>query len=92
MNKNKTFKMIFLISFVPYIILILISTYHAIFGYNVYTWIKPQYIETIYGIEAFVETLMWNGIKFSVIPMLPIILIFQIIYILIYLKNRKSAK
>ena len=88
MNKKKIFKIIFWLSFLPYIILFLLSTYHAFYGYDVYTWIKPEYVRTIYGIDAFAETLVWNMIKFSVIPILPIVLIFQIIYIVLCLKNK----
>lgn len=92
MNRKKIFKVLFLISFLPYIILILISIYHAILGYDVYTWINHQYIETIYGIDALTETLFWNGITFSIIPILPISLIYQIIYVVIYFKNKKCTE
>ena len=70
MTKKKIFKVLFFISFLPYIILILISIYHAILGYDIYTWINHQYIETIYGIDALTETLFWNGITFSIIVLI----------------------
>lgn len=92
MTKKKIFKVLFFISFLPYIILILISIYHAILGYDIYTWINHQYVETINGIDAFTETLFWNGITFSIIPILPISLIYQIIYIVIYFKNKRCIE
>ena len=98
MKKNKIAKIIFVLSFLPYVILILISLYHAIFGYDVYTLIKPQYIRTSYGTEAFGESLVWNSLVLCVIPVLPIVLIYQIIYIVIKIiikllkRNKKINK
>ena len=83
MNRKKIAKIIFILSFLPYIILILISLYHAVYGYDVYTLIKPQYVRTIYGIEAFGESLVWNALVLCVIPVLPIVFIYQITYIII---------
>lgn len=84
-KKVKISRIIFIISFVPYIILILISLYYAIFGYDVYTWILPVYKGTIYGFDAFRETLLWNLIILCYIPILPILLIYQLIYFVRYL-------
>ena len=92
MNKNKIFKIIFWISFLTYIILFLISVHSAIFGHHVYTWIGNQYIRTIYGIEAFTETIIWYGLRLCVIPVLPTVLIIQIIYVVIYTKNKRKIK
>ena len=90
MNKKKIAKIIFILSFLLYIILILISLYHAIFGYDVYTLIKPKYVRTVYGIEAFGETLLWNALVLCVIPVLPIVLIYQVTYIIIKLLKRNK--
>ena len=83
--KNKILKLLFKISFLPYIILILISLYYAILGYDVYTWILPTYVRTIYGIEAFIETLTWNFLVLCFIPIIPIVALFQIIYIVLFI-------
>jgi len=84
---KKIFKTIFMLSFLVYAILIFISLYYAIFGYDVYTLILPTYVKTIYGIDAFVETLTINVLTLTFIPVLPIILIYQLIY-LIYLRKK----
>lgn len=80
--KHKAFKLIFAVSFLPALILLGISLYHAIAGYDVYTMILPEYVRTIYGWEAFGETLVWNGIALCVIPVLPLMLIYQIVYVI----------
>lgn len=87
MNK-KIFKALFIISFIPYVILLLISLYYAFFGYDVYTLILPVYVKTIYGVEAFLETLTVNVLTLFYIPIIPILLIYQIAYI-IYLIIKK---
>ena len=92
MNKNKIFKIIFWLSFLPYIILILISTYHAVFGYEVHTWFKGQYVRTIYGIDAFRDTIVWNGLRLCFVPILPISLIIEVIYIIIYIIKKIKIK
>ncbi|MBO5141666.1 MAG: hypothetical protein J6C46_01475 [Clostridia bacterium] len=93
MKKNKVFKIVFFISLIPFIIIVLISLYHAIFGYDVYTWIIPTYVKTVYGFEAFLESLIWLGLTLIYIPVLPICLIIQIIYLINYIirkiKDRK---
>ena len=86
MNKNKIFKVIFILSFLPYIILALISLYYAIFGYDVYTWIKPVYTRTIYGMDAFFNSLIWNLLSW--IPILILVIIYQIIYTIIIVVKR----
>lgn len=91
MKKNKILKVMLYISFLPYITILLISIYHAIWGYDVYTWILPEYVETIYGIEAFLETMVLNILRLWYIPVLPICLIFQIICIISYLLKRKKS-
>ena len=90
--KSKVFKLIFKISFLPYIILILISLYYAIFGYDVYTWILPTYVKTIYGIEAFINTITWNFLDLCIIPIIPIIALYQIIYILLFIIRKNKQK
>ena len=92
MNKGKIFKVLFLISFLPYIILILLAIHSAIYGHNIYTWFGNQYIRTIYGIEAFKEIIILGGLSMCAIPILPISLIIEIIYVVRYVKNKKKAR
>ena len=86
-NKRKIFKTIFILSFLPYIILVLISSYYAIFGNDIYAFMGG-YIRTDYGMKAFLDTLTWNCLILTFIPVLPIIAIYQIIFIIIYVINK----
>ena len=86
-NKRRIAKIIFILSFLPYIILLLISLYHAIFGNNVYAFLGG-YIRTDYGITAFLDTLVWNALGLCFIPVLPTVAIYQIIFIIINIKNK----
>lgn len=81
MKKSKIFRIIFMLSFVPYIVLLSISIYYAINGYDVYTWILPVYKGTIYGWEAFKQTIFLYGISMCIIPVLPTVTIYQVVYI-----------
>lgn len=93
MNKKKIFKIIFVLSFLPYIILVLISIYYACFGYDVYTWILAEYVRTIYGMDAFIETLFWNSLMLCLyIPILPIVVIYQIIYVVVLIIRKIIQK
>lgn len=85
LKKKRIYKILFIVSFLPYIILLAISLYHAIFGYDVYTLILPTYVKTIYGIEAFVSTLFWNALALCFIPIIPICLLYQIIILVKYI-------
>ena len=92
MNKKKIFKIIFIISFLPYILLMLLAIDAAIYGYDIYTWFGNQYIRTIYGVEAFKEIVIWVGLSMCAIPVLPTALIIQIIYIVLYIKNKRKIR
>ena len=87
MKKNNITKIIFILSFLPYIILVVISLYHAIFGHDIYAFLGG-YIRTDYGVEAFLDTLVWNALGLCFIPVLPIVAIYQIIFIIIKMKNK----
>lgn len=78
--KSIFFKVFLYISFIPYIVLLLIAIYHAVFGHDVYTLILPQYVKTIYGMEAFCEVLFLNTLILCYYPVLPICFLYQIIY------------
>ncbi len=93
MNKKKILRIVLCLSFIPYLFLIVYSLYHAIYGYDLNTWILPQYIRTIYGWDAFSEVFIWTALVLCVVPILPICLLYQIIYFIRYLLNfirRKS--
>lgn len=88
--KKKLGRIILWLSFIPYLFLIGYSTYHAIFGYDVYTLILPQYVRTIYGWDAFLEVFVWTAVVLCFIPVIPICLLYQVIYFIHYLVKRKS--
>ena len=95
MKKHKIFRLVFWLSFLPYVYLIGYSLYHAIFGYDVYTWILPVYVRTVYGWGAFSEAFIWTAFAMCIIPVIPICLIYQIIYFirfLIIIKRSKGIK
>lgn len=85
--KKKVVKGLFIISFLPFVFLIIFALYNAIVGYDVYTMILPTYVKTIYGIEAFKEVLFWYGLSFIIIPVLPVCFIYQVVYS-VYLKKK----
>ena len=90
---KKILSIIFIISFIPYIILISYGIYSAIFGYDVYTWILPTYVETIYGLDAFLEAVTVLGLSLIFIPVIPICIIYDALYLglkLIFYFRKKS--
>lgn len=93
MRKKKIFRVIFKLSFIPYVILMLISIYYAIAGYDVYTWILPEYVRTIYGLEAFAESLLLNVLMLCFrFPILPVLIVYQLVYITVGVINRIKRK
>ena len=92
MKKSKIFKIVFLISFLPYILLILLAIHSAIYGHNIYAFFGNQYIRTIYGIEAFKEIVIYGVLFMCATFILPISLIIQIIYIARCIKNKKKTR
>lgn len=88
---TKVTKIILFLSFIPFLFLIGYSLYHSIFGYDVYTMILPQYLRTIYGMDAFQEVFLWTALALCFIPVLPICFLYQIIYLIIHLvKNHRK--
>ncbi|GAE90177.1 hypothetical protein [Acetivibrio straminisolvens] len=92
MKKQKILKIGLITSFLPYAYLLLKALYHTIWGYDVYTWIKPYYVKTVYGLEAFLEVLVWDSIILCIVPVLPLCFLYQLIYLIAYLikKRRKE--
>lgn len=82
--KNKIFKLIFILSFMPYVFALLIALKCAVFGVSFLG-------ETLYyGFEGFFIGMIGVWVYYVLrAPILPICLIFQIGYIIIKLKNKK---
>ncbi len=89
-KKVKTLRIIFWLSLFPYLFLMGYSLYHAIFGYDMYTLILPQYLRTIYGWDAFYQAFIWTVMAFCIIPVLPVCLLYQVIYIILCICKRKT--
>lgn len=98
--KRKLFKILFILSFIPYIILFVMAILDGFYGTAEYgsaityglakPWIGESQVNMIYGIEAFKQTIMFNFIGFTfVYPIIPILLFYQLIYLVIMIKNRK---
>ena len=81
-------KVFLYISFIPYAYLILTSLYAFFYGYDEYTWIKPVYTRTIYGIEAFKTVFLWNMLKLTVTLILPICVVYQIICLVLHTRKK----
>lgn len=90
---KKVSKIILIISFFPYLIILLISLYCAIFGFDVYqhtgipdTMVSEfEYSNTDYGIDAFFLVLKSLIFVFSIwIPILPVILGYQVLCLIIF--------
>ncbi len=81
---RKILKIIFWLSFMPYLFLIGYSLYFALFGYDSYTWIMHQYIETLYGWDAFREVFIWTAFGLCFLPVLPICFFYQVAFGIIH--------
>lgn len=87
-NLNKL-KIIFLISFVPYILLLIPACYNAVFGYYDAPLLPGGASQTYYGFEAVKYTIFWYGFIFSIIiPVFPICVVYQIIYLIITINKK----
>lgn len=92
-NKEKRFsikKILFIISIMCWIIYFLSGIYAFFFGSNTGGGLFSHTME--YGIDALVNTLFWNLLTFSVIPVLPITLIYIIVFLIVKYKEKKKDK
>ena len=89
---RKICKLIFIFSFLPYVALILISTYHSMTGYDITGWIHSSTVKTIYGIDAFVDSMTWNFLTLCFIPVIPVAMAYQIMYVLILMTNKVKRR
>lgn len=82
-NKIKILRILFKLSFLPYILLLLLAIYSSIFGF---TFIFSTY----YGLEAFYNSLVLYGIIGCIyFPVFPIAFVYEIFY-LIWVRVRKN--
>lgn len=88
LNKKKINikKGLYIISLLCWITYFLSGIYAMFFGYQAGFFVT----KTIYGFEAFKAAMFWNLLGFTFIPVLPIALIYIIIYTVIKSKQRKN--
>jgi hypothetical protein len=90
LNKKKLNikKILLMISLLSWIIYFLSGIYAIFFGYERGFF----YHITVYGFEAFKDAMFWNLIEFTFIPVLPITLIYIIIYFISKIMQGKTAE
>lgn len=71
-------------------LMILVSLRCAIFGYEVHALFTGEYVSTVYGIDAFLLTFILLVYTFEL--MFPIIVSYQIIYVIIKIIKKRKAK
>lgn len=86
---NWVFDIILLINTLFIVSIFLEGLYNAIFGY---TFCFIQCNETIYGIKALIDSFIWIIVRWIFIPVLPIVYLYDLIYIIIYSIKRKFSK
>ena len=81
-------KILFVISLISWIIYFLLGVYASFVGY------KTGFFNTttVYGLEAFKNAMFWNLLMFTYIPILPITLIYIIVYLSRQMIKRKANK
>jgi hypothetical protein len=79
-------KVLFIISWLAWIIYFLSGIYALFFGYESGLFYKT----TIYGFNAFKEAILWNLIRLTFVPVLPATLIYIVVYLISENRQRKS--
>ena len=84
---SKLYKASFLLSFLPFVLLVMYSVYGMSDGFTFM-------YSTTYGGEAFYEYLVWYGVIIfgAFIPVFPLIIFWQILYIIKRIQYRKQMK
>lgn len=86
-------RLVLCVSFLPYIVGVIIGIVYAFVGYDI-TTITGVYVRTIYGFDALREAITMYGLGLVFIPIIPVCFIYQLIYFLWwlikYLKNTKN--
>ena len=90
MKKDKILKILFIISFIPYILIILYGVHGAIFGEHAIC------IDTcppkVYGLDAFMDNIFLGILALTVYGVIPVIVIYEIFYIFYYIYKRRKQK
>ena len=91
--KKNILKVMFYLSLLPYIYILLKAIYCSICGIEIISLVPMPFVETTigYGLEAFIEVIVWTTVKFIKYYIIQICIIFQIIYFA-NLDNKKTRK
>ncbi|MDR2532609.1 MAG: hypothetical protein LBC82_07185 [Oscillospiraceae bacterium] len=84
-------KVIFVLSFIPHMFILLFSIPAGMSETGVNTGLFGS-VNMVYGMEAFLHDLSWGIAVLIVVPILPICVIYQIIYIIVKIIEKKKAK
>lgn len=76
-SESKVRNVLFALSFLPITLILLYSVYCSFAGYQ--TGLFNTH--TVYGSEAFSEAFLWTCLMLLMIPVLPLMLVWQIVYI-----------
>lgn len=85
--EKKTSKLLFKLSFLPFVLFIIYCFISMFTGAE--AGIITTY--TVYGTEAFINTFIWWGLALCMFPVFPLMLIYQIVYIIRNAANKKLA-
>lgn len=83
-SESKVRTVLFILSFLPMTLILLYSLYCSFGGYR--TGFINTYI--VYGAEAFKDAFLWTCLFFSAVPVLPLMLVWQIVYIVCRLRKK----
>lgn len=81
---SRKYTISFIVSYIPYVLLLLYSLYCSKFGFTFFT--------TSYGWEGFYSAFVIMGFVFCVIPVFPFCIFWQILYIVKWVRNRKAKQ
>ena len=84
--KHLIAKIIFIISFVPFLFCIFAGIVCAFRGYT-YTEILGDIPTTIYGFKAFFEIFITDLVTFTFIGIIPVCMVYQLIYSIVEFKR-----
>lgn len=85
-------RLVLCVSFLPYIVGVIIGMVYAFVGYDIMT-VTGVYVRTIYGFDALREVITLYGLGLTFIPIIPVCFIYQLVYFLWWLiKYLKTTK
>ena len=85
-DKEKVLKIILKISFIPYLLLLLLGINSAIYGFSFFG-------TSTYGIEGFMDSITIYGFALvSIFPVIPVCLVYEIFYFIRYMVKKNKIE